>query len=66
MVTGGITGGVKGKVTWGSLAIKIPKMSKNVIAETSSRVAESILKADLLELILAPEVWTRGRIGLIG
>ena len=35
-------------------------------ATRPSRVAKLILKADLLELILAPEVWTWGRIGLIG
>ena len=106
---GGNRGGQRGGhlgVTWGSLAIKIPKMSKKIIAETSakkcvrkeatslhgdplqpskrvfrvhkttaftnatrpSKVTKLILlkKADLLELILAPEVWTWGRIGLIG
>ena len=39
---GGHRGGQRGGhlgVTWGSLAIKIPKMSKNVIAETSAKTS---------------------------
>ena len=37
---GGHRGGQRGGhlgVTWGSLAIEIPKMSKNVIADTSAK-----------------------------
>ena len=45
---------------------RVHKTTAFMNATRPSKVTKLIIKADLLELILAPEVWTRGRIGLIG